>query len=95
MENSGYHRYLLSICGLVVSGLSVFSYRFGVLPPFFQLENEEDEAVLVQLIKTLFPDLEIELWPILKHGIASLALREDFYVTICLLTIAPIGIFLE
>ena len=66
------------LCGRVASGLPLFSYRFGVLPPFFQLENEEDEAVLNRLIKTLFPDLAIELWPIVKHGIASLALREDF-----------------
>ena len=67
------------LCGHVVSGLPLYSHRFGVLPPCFKLENQEDKDRLDRLVRTLFPDLPVELWPIVTHGIASLALREDWF----------------
>ena len=67
------------LCGRVVSGLPLYSHRFGVLPPIFKLESQEEKDRLDRLVRTLFPDLPVELWPIVKHGIASLALREDWF----------------
>ena len=67
------------LCGRVVSGLPLYSHRFGVLPPIFKLESQEKKDRLDRLVRTLFPDLPVELWPIVKHGIASLALREDWF----------------
>ena len=63
----------------MVSGLPLYSHRFGVLPPIFKLESQEEKDRLDRLVRTLFPDLPVELWPIVKHGIASLALREDWF----------------
>ena len=67
------------LCGRVVSGLPLYSHRFGILPPIFKLESQEEKDRLDRLVRTLFPDLPVELWPIVKHGIASLALREDWF----------------
>ena len=64
-------------CGRVVSGLPLFSFRFGILPPRFVLNDEEGEA-LDRLITTLFPSLPDDLWKIVKHGIAALALRQEW-----------------
>mmetsp|Transcript_6924 Transcript_6924/g.9947 ORF Transcript_6924/g.9947 Transcript_6924/m.9947 type:complete len:122 (+) Transcript_6924:338-703(+) len=65
-------------CGRVVSGLPLFSFRFGVLPPHFKLETEEEKTKLDSLIATIFPDLTTELWSIVKYGFAVLALREEW-----------------
>ena len=65
-------------CGRVVSGLPLFSFRFGVLPPRFKLETEEEKTKLDSLIATIFPDLTTELWSIVKYGFAVLALREEW-----------------
>ena len=65
-------------CGRVVSGLPLFSFRFAVLPPRFILDNPELQVALDRLVLTLFPDLSADLWLIVKYGIASLALREEW-----------------
>ena len=62
----------------MVSGLPLFSFRFGVLPPRVKLETEEERDKLDRLIATIFPDLTTELWSIVKYGFAVLALREEW-----------------
>ena len=65
-------------CGRVVSGLPLFSFRFGVLPPRFKLQTDTEKEALDRLVLTLFPELNTELWSIVKFGLASLALRENW-----------------
>ena len=63
-------------CGRVVCGLPLFSYRFAVLPPQYVLETLEAIEKLDALINTFFPKLPVELNGIIRHGFASLVLRE-------------------
>ena len=63
-------------CGRAVCGLPLFSYRFAVLPPQFIFENKEAIVKLDALLNTFFPNLPVELNGIIRHGFASLALRE-------------------
>ena len=65
-------------CGRVVCGLPLFSYRFAIMPPEFMLENEDNIKKLDELVDTFFPNLPVDLNGIIRHGFASLALREDW-----------------
>ena len=65
-------------CGRVVSGLPLFSFRFGVMPPRFKLDTQEEKDKLDRLVATIFPDLTTELWSIVKFGLVALALREGW-----------------
>ena len=48
------------------------------MPPKFHLENEDAVAKLDALVNTFSPDKPVELNEIIRHGFASLALREDW-----------------
>lgn len=64
-------------CGRILSGLPLFSFRFAVLPPQFDLDDVGKQA-LDDLILTLFPNLNDSIWKIVKVCIAALAFRENW-----------------
>ena len=60
-------------CGRILSG----SFCFAVFAPQFRL-NESENKGLKRLILTLFPNMPDGLRSIVKYGIASITLQDDW-----------------
>lgn len=66
-------------CGRVLSGLPLSSFRFATLPPKFifpEYLKEEGQKKLNCLIDLMFPNMIVELWPVMTYGLATLAMKE-------------------